>query len=172
MKHLLIATAPVGALSGAAFGRDLTVAACNMSSCLDPGRDHSNVGSQFRFDSFDPLIHKDDSRTEQVFVPGLATERALVSPTTTVLKLRPGVTFRSAAMTADDVVFSVNRVVQADFPPDQMQMRDRLANIDDAEKVGGHPAERSGPVACLWHASGGERVVLYHPPGGNGAAGR
>lgn len=136
MKPLLIATALVGALSGAAIARDLTVAAGNMSSYLDPGRDHSNVGSQFYFNSFDPLIHKDYSKAEQVFVPGLATEWALVSPTSMELKLRPGVQFHNGTtMTADDVVFSVNRMVQADFPPYQVRMRDRLANFDRAEKV-------------------------------------
>jgi len=136
MKHLLIATALTGALAGAVQARDLTVAAANMASYLDPGRDHSNVGSQFYYNSFDPLIHKDYSRVEQVFVPGLATEWALVSPTTMELKLRPGVQFHNGAtMTADDVVFSVNRMVQADFPPYQVRMRDRLSNFDRAEKV-------------------------------------
>lgn len=137
MKHLMIATALIGVLAGAAQARDLTVAAGNMSSYLDPGRDHSNVGSQFYFNSFDPLIHKDYSKAEQVFVPGLATEWKLVSPTTMELTLREGVKFHNGAtMTADDVVFSINRMVQADFPPYQVRMRDRLANFDRAEKTG------------------------------------
>lgn len=145
MQRLKTATALAALLAGAlaatgamAQPRELTVAAGNMASYLDPGRDHSNVGSQFYFNSFDPLIHKDYSKTEQVFKPGLATEWKLVSPTTMELKLRAGVKFHNGAtMTADDVIFSINRMVQADFPPYQVRMRDRLANFDRAEKVDG-----------------------------------
>lgn len=136
MKYLLTATALATALAGMAQARDLTVAAANVSSYLDPGRDHSNVGSQFYFNSFDPLIHKDYSAAEQIFVPGLATEWDLVEPTVMELKLREGVVFHDGTtMTADDVVFSLNRMFQADFPPYQVRMRDRLANFDHVEKV-------------------------------------
>ncbi len=136
MKHLMIATALATVLAGGAHARDLTVAAGNMSSYLDPGRDHSNVGSQFYYNAFDPLIHKDYSKAEQAFQPGLATEWTLVAPTTMELKLREGVTFHNGAtMTAEDVIFSLNRMFQADFPPYQVRMRDRLSNFDRAEKV-------------------------------------
>jgi peptide/nickel transport system substrate-binding protein len=136
MKHLMIATALATVLAGAAQARELTVAAGNMSSYLDPGRDHSNVGSQFYYNAFDPLIHKDYSKAEQTFLPGLATEWTLIAPTTMELKLREGVTFHNGAtMTAEDVIFSLNRMFQADFPPYQVRMRDRLSNFDRAEKV-------------------------------------
>jgi peptide/nickel transport system substrate-binding protein len=45
MKHLMIATALATVLASAASARDLTVAAGNMSSYLDPGRDSDHSGS-------------------------------------------------------------------------------------------------------------------------------
>jgi peptide/nickel transport system substrate-binding protein len=135
MRRLLAATAML-AIASEASAADLTVVAVNVSSYLDPGRDHSNVGSQFYFNSFDPLIHKDYGSTEQKWLPGLATEWTLVEPTVMELKIRQGVKFHNGdTMTADDVLFSLNRMFQADFPPYQVRMRDRLSNFDRAEKV-------------------------------------
>ncbi len=136
MKHLLAATALVSALAGMAQAQNLTVAAANVSNYLDPGRDHSNVGSQFYINSFDPLIHRDYSTAEQVFVPGLATEWEMIEPTVMELRLREGVVFHDGSvMTADDVVFSLNRMFQAEFAPYQVRMRDRLSNFSHAEKI-------------------------------------
>lgn len=136
MKRLLFATVLTATLPGLASAIELTVAAANVSSYLDPGRDHSNVGSQFYFNSFDPLIHKDYTKAGMEAKPGLATEWKLVKPTVMELKLRQGVTFHNGeAMTADDVVFSLNRMFQATFPPYQVRMRDRLDNFERAEKV-------------------------------------
>jgi ABC-type transport system substrate-binding protein len=112
------------------------VAAANMSTYLDPGRDHSNVGSQLYCNSFDPLIEKDYSVVGGAWKPGLATAWTLVEPTIMELKLREGVIFHNGeAMTADDVAFSLNRMFQATFAPYQVRQRDRLSNFDRAEKV-------------------------------------
>ncbi len=139
MRRILTTTAAVTLVAcslSAAAAQEITVAAGNMSSYLDPGRDHSNVGSQFYFNIFDPLIHRDYAKVEPEWLPGLAVAWELVSPTTMELRLREGVRFHNGdVMTADDVVFSVNRMVQATFPPYQVRMRDRLSNIDRAEKV-------------------------------------
>jgi peptide/nickel transport system substrate-binding protein len=136
MKRLLIATALTTAMAAHASASELHVAAANVSSYLDPGRDHSNVGSQFYFNTFDPLIHKDYSSTEAKWQPGLAAEWRLVDATTMELKLRRGVTFQNGeAMTADDVVFSLNRMYQATFAPYQVRARDRLENFSGAGKV-------------------------------------
>lgn len=135
MRTTALATVLVAGL-GAAAAQELDVAAGNMSSYLDPGRDHSNVGSQYYFNIFDPLIHRDYSTKEPTFVPGLAVSWELVAPTTIELKLREGVRFHDGStMTADDVVFSLNRMFQATFPPYQVRRRDRLANFERAEKV-------------------------------------
>ncbi len=136
MKHLLSASALALILVSGAQAAEIIVAAANMSTYLDPGRDHSNVGSQFYYNSFDPLIEKDYSVVGGAWKPGLATEWKLVEPTVMELKIREGVTFHNGeAMTADDVVFSLNRMFQATFAPYQVRQRDRLANFDRAEKV-------------------------------------
>jgi len=136
MKHLLSASALGLILVSGAQAAEITIAAANMSTYLDPGRDHSNVGSQFYYNSFDPLIEKDYSVVGGAWQPGLATEWTLVEPTIMEMKIREGVTFHNGeAMTADDVVFSLNRMFQASFAPYQVRQRDRLSNFDRAEKV-------------------------------------
>ncbi|WP_375261919.1 ABC transporter substrate-binding protein [Palleronia sp.] len=135
MKRLLLASA-MSAIAGTAWAAEITVAASSVAPYLDPGRDHSNVGSQFYYNAFDPLIERDYSQMEPVWEPGLATEWELIEPTVMELKLREGVTFHNGEeMTADDVVFSLNRMYQATFPDYQVRARDRLDNFVRAEKV-------------------------------------
>ena len=136
MNRLLLATALATALAGMAGATELTVGAANVSDGLDPGKDHSNVGSQFYVNTFDPLIARDVSTTDQKWLPSLATEWKMVDDTTMELKLREGVTFQNGEpMTADDVVFSLNRMFQATFPPYQVRAKDRFQNFSGAEKV-------------------------------------
>ncbi len=139
MRRMLQGTAlalGLAALTGPAAAQEITVVVANMSGYLDPARDHSNVGSQFYFNLFDPLIHRDYAKLEPEWLPGLAVSWQQTSPTTMELTLREGVQFHTGAtMTADDVIFSLNRMFQADFPPYQVRQRDRLANFDRAEKI-------------------------------------
>jgi peptide/nickel transport system substrate-binding protein len=115
---------------------ELTVAASNMSTYLDPGRDHSNVGSQFYYNVFDTLVEKDHTTAEARFLPGLAVEWNQIDELTMELRLREGVTFHNGEpLTADDVVFSYNRMFQATFPPYIVRSKDRLNNFESAEKV-------------------------------------
>lgn len=119
-----------------ALAAELKVGASNMPPYLDPGRDHSNVGSQFYYNSFDTLIEKDHSTAEAKFLPGLATEWNRVDDLTMEFNLRPGVVFHNGEpLTADDVVFSFNRMFKASFPPYEVRAKDRLNNFDVAEKV-------------------------------------
>lgn len=135
MKTLLMTTAALFLATGVS-AQSITVGAANISDYLDPGRDHSNVGSQFYYNSFDTLIDRDHSKLEPEWVPALATEWALVDDLTMELKLRQGVTFHNGEdMTADDVVFSLNRMYQATFPPYVVRSKDRLANFVEAIKV-------------------------------------
>ena len=134
MLRLLLTTALTAGLAPAAFAQSITVGAANVSSYLDPGRDHSNVGSQFYYNAFDTLIDRDHSKLEPEWVPALATEWSLVAPTVMELKLREGVTFHNGEpMNADDVVFSLNRMIQATFPPYVVRAKDRLGNFTKAE---------------------------------------
>lgn len=135
MKQLLLTTAALLAASGA-FAQEITVGAANVSSYLDPGRDHSNVGSQFYYNAFDTLIERDHSKLDPVWEPALATEWKQVDDLTMEFKLRKNVTFHNGEdMTADDVVFSLNRMYQATFAPYVVRSKDRLGNFAEAVKI-------------------------------------
>ncbi len=123
-------------LAGAAQAQELRVGVQNMAPYLDPGRDFSNVGSQFYVNSFEPLIGKDHTKAESVWQPGLATAWTITSPTTMELKLRPGVKFQNGEpVTAEDVVFSIDRIINATFPPYIVRKRDTLPNFAKVEAV-------------------------------------
>ncbi|MGR3801984.1 ABC transporter substrate-binding protein [Marinibacterium profundimaris] len=135
MFRLMITTA-LAALPLAAAAQDITVGAANVTPYVDPGRDHSNVGSQFYYNTFDTLIDRDHGKLDPEWTPGLATSWELIDPTTMELKLREGVKFHNGdEMTADDVVFSLNRMFQATFPPYVVRAKDRFGNFTGAEKV-------------------------------------
>ena len=132
--RLIAALLGATALAGGAAAQELTVGAANVSSYLDPGRDHSNVGSQFYYNTFDTLIDKDHTKADASFVPGLAASWEIVSPQMIEFTLREGVTFQNGeAMTAEDVVFSLNRMFSPTYPPYAVRKRDRLGNFTRAE---------------------------------------
>lgn len=119
--------------------QELRVGVQNMAPWLDPGRDFSNVGSQFYVNTFEPLIGKDPTRSESIWRPGLATSWKIISPTVMELRLRPDVRFQNGdLMTADDVAFSINRIVNATFPPYVVRKRDTLPNLAGVEIVDAH----------------------------------
>ncbi|MCR9274778.1 MULTISPECIES: ABC transporter substrate-binding protein [Mameliella] len=164
MKTLLMTTA-AALLASSALAQSITVGAANISDYLDPGRDHSNVGSQFYYNSFDTLIDRDHSKLEPEWVPALATEWRLVDDTTMELKLREGVKFHNGEdMTADDVVFSLNRMYQATFAPYVVRSKDRLANFAEAVKIDDHTVqikvERPEP---LWETLVSLQQVMIIP---------
>ena len=136
MTRLTALSTAAALLASTALAQEITVGAANVSDYLDPGRDHSNVGSQFYYNAFDTLIGKNHDEMQGEFVPALATAWERIDDTTMELTLREGVTFHNGeAFTADDVVFSLNRMYQATFPPYQVRQRDRLANFEAAEKI-------------------------------------
>ncbi len=165
MKKLLATTALVTLVATGAQAAEITVGAANVSDYIDPGRDHSNVGSQFYYNAFDTLIGKNHDTLEQDWQPALATEWKLVEPTVMELKLREGVTFHNGEdMTADDVVFSLNRMYQATFPPYVVRSKDRLSNFAEATKIDDHTVqvrvERAEP---LWETLLNLQQVMIIP---------
>lgn len=164
MKTLLMTTAAT-LLAGTAFAQSITVGAANISDYLDPGRDHSNVGSQFYYNSFDTLIDRDHVKLEPEWTPALATEWTLVDDTTMEMKLREGVKFHNGEdMTAEDVVFSLNRMYQATFAPYVVRSKDRLANFAEAVKIDDYTVqiktERAEP---LWETLVSLQQVMIIP---------
>ena len=124
------------ASTACATAQELKVGVQNLAPFLDPGRDFSNVGSHYYMNAFDTLIGKDPTKTESVWMPWLATSWKLVSPTEMELKIRQDVTFHNGdKMTAEDVVFSLDRIVNATFPPYTVRKRDTLPNIAKVEAL-------------------------------------
>jgi len=165
MKKLLLTTAAAVLMATGVNAQEITVGAANVSSYLDPGRDHSNVGSQFYYNAFDTLVGKNHDTLELEWRPALATEWELVEPTVMEFKLREGVKFHNGdEMTADDVVFSLNRMYQASFAPYVVRSKDRLGNFAEATKVDDHTVrvrvEREEP---LWETLMNLQQVMIIP---------
>lgn len=141
MKTLLLsAVSAVALLAGSPAGaQELRVAAANMQTFFDPGKDHSNVGSMQYYNSFDTLVGKDHTKVEPVFGPALATAWRMVEPTVVELTLRRDVTFHNGdRMTADDVVFSLNRMFKPTYAPYVSRAKEYFDNMVGAEKVDDH----------------------------------
>lgn len=132
----LLASAAVLTFGSPAAAQELTVGVQNKSAYLDPGRDHSNVGSQHYYNAFDTLIEKDHTKAETVWKPGLATSWKLVAPDVMEFKIRQGVKFHNGAtMTAEDVKYSIDRIINTTFPPYLVRKKDRLASIERVDVV-------------------------------------
>jgi len=100
------------------FAAQLHVATMTLPPFLDPGKDFGNTGSQIYYNSFDPLIEKDYSKSTASFKPGLAISWKTISPTVYEVKIRQGVKFQNGdPMTVDDVVFTFERILQ-DMTPE------------------------------------------------------
>ncbi|SDK34966.1 ABC transporter substrate-binding protein [Billgrantia gudaonensis] len=133
MKRVLLGAIAAVLAVQSASAQELRVGVQNMNNYLDPGSDHSNAGSQYYYNSFDTLIDRDHGGSGD-FVPGLATEWEIVSPQMIEFTLREGVRFHDGSeMTAEDVVFSLNRMFSPTYPPYLVRKRDRLDNFTRAE---------------------------------------
>jgi peptide/nickel transport system substrate-binding protein len=134
--HRIAVAALSLAAACAAGAQELRVGVQNMAPYLDPGRDFSNTGAQYYMNTFEPLIGKDPTQAASVWQPGLATSWKQVSPTEMELKIRQGVTFQNGEpMTVEDVVFSLDRIINATFPPYIVRQRDMLLNMAKVEAV-------------------------------------
>lgn len=132
----ILAGAMLAVTAMTAHAQELKVGVQNMAPWLDPGRDFSNVGSQFYVNTYEPLVGKDPTRPESLWQPGLATSWTIVSPTVIELKLREDVRFQNGdPLTAEDVAFSLNRIINATFPPYTVRKRDTLPNLEAVEVV-------------------------------------
>lgn len=69
-SRILLALGSMLLATSAISAAELVVGAQNMASEIDPGRDHSNVGSKYYVNAFDPLIQKDYTKAQAEFSPG------------------------------------------------------------------------------------------------------
>lgn len=135
-NKLLISLAAAMLATTAAVGADLTIGTANMSSYIDPGRDHSNVGSQNYVNAFDPLISKDYTKPGAEFSPSIATAWKQVSPTEFEVTIRQDVKFHDGTlMTAEDVVFTFQRIIDAVTPEYGSIKKQFFNNFEKVEAI-------------------------------------
>ncbi len=136
MTRIFAMSAAAALMASTALGQELTVATANLSAYLDPGADHSNVGSQFYVNGFETLLAKDPNSEQNVFDAMLATDWEITSPTEIVLTIREGVTFHNGeAMTMDDVVFSLENMVVPGYPARLERSKEFFGNVERLEVV-------------------------------------
>ena len=70
MTKLFATSVALALITGVASAQELNVATANLSAYIDPGADHSNVGSQFYVNAMEPLLFKDPTSEENIFQPG------------------------------------------------------------------------------------------------------
>ncbi len=86
-------------------------------STLDPNASVSNAGNQIYYNIYDTLIMRDTSAEDVQFLPGLALSWEPIEDLVWEIKLRPDVKFHDgSAFTAEDVAYSMNRVIELEDP--------------------------------------------------------
>jgi len=129
MKKLLLAVLSVALLlslmaysSAQAQSRNKNVehfriAVQAMPETLDANATISNVGAQVFYNIYDTLVMRDTHADEVKFIPGLAESWELIDELIWEIKLRPNVKFHDGSiMTAEDVAYSMNRVINGEDP--------------------------------------------------------
>lgn len=114
---------------------EMIVGVQGLPATLDPAQELSNVGSRVNWTPYDTLIRRDFLNGD-VNVPHLAESWARTSDTVLELKLREGVTFHDGSpFTADDVVFTFDRLFNAADDSDLVEARTYFATFDKVEKI-------------------------------------
>ena len=112
------------------------VGTANLSEYIDPGKDHSNVGSQQYVNTFNTLIGKNPFKSEIEFKPELASSWKLITPQLIELKIRKGVKFHNGdTMTIEDVEFSLERMFNPSFAPYITRRNEYFENMYRVEVV-------------------------------------
>jgi peptide/nickel transport system substrate-binding protein len=145
LKKLLgVAALAVGLAAGAAHANPLRWAAQNDILTLDPHSQNHATTNAIMMHSYEGLTRYDrDYKVE----PALATSWQQMSPTQWRFNLRKGVTFFDGSpFTADDVVFSFQRIRQ---PQGTMQIY--VAGVKEVRKVDDHTVDfiLDAPVPIL-----------------------
>lgn len=117
---------------------DLIIGVQGLPATLDPARELSNVGTRVSYTPYDTLIRRDFLNNNE-HVPSLATSWEQVTETELVLQLRDDVTFHSGTpFTADDVVFTFERILKAPADSDLAEARTYFSTFSAVEKVDEH----------------------------------
>ena len=107
LAAVIVAGAAI-ALAATASAQDLRIAVAADVTSIDPHFFNLFPNNNVAEHIFDKLVRMDP---DSQMIPGLATSWKTIDPTTWEFKLRKGVKFHDGSeLTADDVVFSINRV--------------------------------------------------------------
>jgi peptide/nickel transport system substrate-binding protein len=105
------------AAAGGDSSAELRIGVQTLPDTLDANASVSNAGIQVYYNIYDTLVMRDSSSETLVFKPGLALEWKQTDEFTWEIKLRPNVKFHDgSAMTAEDVAYSLNRVIAEEDP--------------------------------------------------------
>ena len=127
-RHLLAAAAALSLLvagQAAQAGRDvLVVDLVNEPSSLDPHIQWNPDSYYVYRNIFDNLVTRDDAGR---IVPQIATAWRQISDTVVEFDIRQGVTFHDGSpLTAEDVVFSVRRIIDPELKSPQLYQFNRI----------------------------------------------
>lgn len=121
-----------GSASGSADGSVLRVGLDSDPPSYDPADFNSSRATLACYSCYDTLLQFSEDGTE--LLPDLAESWEQVDDTTYVYKIRQGVTFNDGTeMTADDVVFSLNRIKDPDTAASMSYL---FESVESFEKTG------------------------------------
>jgi peptide/nickel transport system substrate-binding protein len=107
MKHLITALALAAAVATGAHAQTLRWASQGDPQTMDPHSQNESMTNMMNGQVYEKLVTRDRKLN---IVPSLATSWEQTGPLTWRFKLRPNVKFHDgSALTADDVVYSINR---------------------------------------------------------------
>lgn len=114
-----------------ALARDLTVDLTGEPSSLDPHMQWNPDSYYVYRNIFDNVVTRDN---DGAIVPQIATEWEYLSDTELVLTIREGVTFHDGApLTAEDVAYSVTRIINPDFGSPQLGQFNQISSAEVIE---------------------------------------
>lgn len=114
----------------------LRVATATLPTTLDANASVSNAGIQVYYNIYDTLIMRDTSADTPTFLPGLAESWTQTGDLEWEFKLRDGVKFQDGTtMDADDVCYSMNRVINNEDASYQTANSYLLSNFEKFEAV-------------------------------------
>ncbi|MFD2237939.1 ABC transporter substrate-binding protein [Aureimonas populi] len=127
LAALALASSPLAL--GVAMAKDLLVVdLVSEPSSLDPHKQWNPDSYYVYRNVFDNLVTRDD---EGEIVPQIATEWSYASDTQVVFTLRDDVTFHDGApLTAEDVAFSVNRIIDPEFASPQLGQFNKILSAE------------------------------------------
>lgn len=114
----------------------LRIGVQTLPSTLDANASVSNAGIQVYYNIYDTLIMRDTSADELKFKPGLAESWEQIEELKWEIKLRPNVKFHDGStLTAEDVAYSLNRVIDEIDPSYVTSHNYLLANFEKFEVI-------------------------------------